>query len=229
MEYAQARMQARHGASPAEAQWHLLGGQDSLAAYLAAARTTALARWLGDIPGRADSQRIELAMRQRWRETVAELARWMPAEWRAAVCCCADLVDLPAHAWLARGAPPLPWMARDPVLSVKVAAPAATRQGDRSAWLQGWRARWPALTDEDREALNGLVKTLETHLAGCVQRAGEGAGEARRALAREAVHRFRRVAGRPPAAFFYLLLVALELERLRAELVLRALFAEDLG
>ena len=221
MEYAQARLQARYGARPDEALWQRLAGQGDLGGYLAAARATSLAGWLSGIGERADSHAVELALRKRWREAVGELARWLPAEWRAAVAWSAQLIDLPALAWLAGGEAPLAWMEKDPVLA---AEPAGRRPNSRESWLAGWRQRWP--DGAEGEALAGLGAVVEAHLAAFAQLPPAAAVEARRALADEARRRFRRGAGHPVAAFAWLLLLALDLERLRGELVLRALAVE---
>lgn len=226
MEYAQARMQARHGARPDEALWQRLGGQASLDGYLAAARATPLACWLVGIGDRADTHEIELALRQRWRDTVAELARWMPHEWQAAVRWSAGLIDLPALAWLAAGDAPLRWMEKDAVLAAYLAAPAEMAPVGRAAWLEAWRQRWPTAAGEDAEALERLAADVEAHLARFSQLPPAAAPDARRALGRNAARWFRRLSFRPAVAFVYLLRVALDLERLRADLVLRALKGE---
>lgn len=217
MDYAQARMQARYGARPAEAQWQRLRIQPSLDGYLAAARATPLGGWLAGIADQADSHQIELALRQRWREAVAELAGWLPGEWQAAVRWTAGLIDLPALAWLAAGETPLAWMEKDAALTA--ALPPLERQG----WLAGWRQRWPAVGDDDGAALRRLAAAVEAHLERFRHLPPAAAWDARRALAGEAARHFRRGAGRPAAAFAWMLLLALDLERLRADLVLRAL------
>lgn len=249
-EYAQARMQARHGARPDEALWQRLGGQSGLAAYLAAARATSLAGWVSGIGERADSHEIELALRQRWREAVAELARWMPREWQAAVRWSAGLVDLPARAWLSSPSPgfsgidpaapdglsmaggePWRWMAKEAALAAAGAPPSGQRSS-LDAWQQDWRRRWPDGAEErgdeagGSEALRRLAAAVAAHLAAFPQLPPAGAWEARRALGHEAARCFRRHACAPAAAFAWLLLLALDLERLRAELVLRALGME---
>lgn len=223
MEYAQARMQGRYGARADEALWLRLGGQPSLDGYLGAARSTPLARWLRGIGDGADVHVIELALRQSWRETVAELARWMPREWQPAVRWCAALIDLPALAWLAAGGERQRWMENDPVL---VGLRADGLPAGRAEWRAAWRQRWPAAASGDGEVLEGLAAAVEAHLVRFASLSAAEAPTARHALGDEAAHWFRRLSFRPPVAFVYLLLVALELERLRAELVLRAFDAE---
>lgn len=226
MEYAQARMQARHGERPDEAAWRRLAGEGPLDAYLAAARATALAPWLMGIPDRADAHAVERALRQHWREAVAELAGWMPAEWRGAVAWCAGLVDLPALAFLAAGNPTPPWMEKDPALAARIAGP-LTLPG-RGPWRAAWRQRWPAAGEEDAAQLEHLAGRIEAHLARFAELPPAAARDARLALGLEARRWFRRLALRPPVAFAHLLLIALDLERLRGELVIRTLGKEGM-
>lgn len=222
MDYAQARMQSRHGTRADEALWRRLALHEGLEAYLAAARATPLECWLGGIGAGADSHTIEFALRRGWRTAVSDLARWMPREWQAAVRWCAPLVDLPALVWIAAVGRPQRWMEQDAVLIAAVDRVPAGRAG----WLAAWRHLWPVAAGPDAEALERLARAVEAHLVLFSRLTPDEAPAARRALGREAARSFRRLAFRPPAAFAYLLLVALELERLRAELVLRALHLE---
>lgn len=231
MEYAQTRMQSRYGARPDEALWRRLGGHQSLDGFLGAARASPLGGYLAGIGDRADAHEIELALRHQWRATVAEVARWMPREWQPAVRWSACLIDLPALAWLAAGGPPQRWMEKDAVLAAHLAAAGggaavtAAAPVGRAAWLAAWRRTWPTAADEDAAALERLAAAVESHLADFSQHPA-AAPDARRALADTAARWFRRLSWRPAVAFAYLLQVALDLERLRAELVLRALTAE---
>lgn len=237
MEYAQTRMQSRYGARPDEALWRRLAGHQSLDGFLGAARASPLGGYLAGIGDRAGAHEIELALRQQWRATVAEVARWMPREWQPAVRWSAGLIDLPALAWLAAGGPPQRWMEKDTVLAAHLAAAgeatavtavtpvAAIAPIERAAWLAAWRRTWPTAAAEDAAALERLAAAVESHLADFSLHPA-AAPDARRALADTAARGFRRWSWRPAVAFAYLLLIALDLERLRAELVVRALTAE---
>lgn len=226
MEYAQARMQARHGTRPDEAAWQRLGGQAGFAAYLAAARATSLAGWLAGIGDDAGPHEIELALRLRWREAVHETARWLPAEWADAMRWCALLVDLPARAWLAGGGEPPAWAERDPALAVCVAGREGLSPATLATWQAAWCQRWPT-GGEDARCLSALAAGVAAHLVRFAELPAAAAGDARHMLARDARHWFRRYAQSPAAAFAYLLLLALDLERLRGELLLRALGREE--
>jgi hypothetical protein len=123
LEFAHARIWARHGERPDEALWRRIEAAREFGAVLEIARASALARWLEGV-GSADVHAIEIALRRHWRERVAEVAAWMPAAWRPAIEWCAVLVDLPALQHLARGGAPLPWLSGDPVLGALVDADA---------------------------------------------------------------------------------------------------------
>ena len=71
----------------------------------------------------------------------------------------------------------------------------------------------------------GLCFTFEQHLEGFGELPpGEPAWKAREAFQGRMARYFRRHGGQPVAVFAHLGLVALELERLRAELATRALY-----
>lgn len=218
MEYAQARLQARYGAHPVEAQWRQLGVHRDLAAYLAAARAMPCADWLAGIDDSAGPHEIERALRRCWRRGVAEVARWLPAEWGPATRWVASLIDLPAFAHRERGDPLPSSVETDPQLAFLAGG---------KANLEQWQTHWMRLWPQDRETecldLKQLSLRLRRHLADFAQRDAEAAWEARRALRRGVVLAFRRAALQPVAGLLFLLLLALDLERLRAELMLRAL------
>jgi hypothetical protein len=82
----------------------------------------------------------------------------------------------------------------------------------------------PRLTGDDAAALAEMVRLVEAHLVEMLERPADEAWASRRVLGAQLESRFRRHALRPPAAFAHLAVVALDLERLRAELVDRAAF-----
>ena len=104
---------------------------------------------------------------------------------------------------------------------------AAARGGDRihsllQAWQAQWQQRWPACNDEERAALLRLTRTVRAHLAAFGTLPLEAAAPARERLAERVRRQLHDAAAQPAALFAYLLLVALDLERLRGEFVLRA-------
>lgn len=248
-EYAQARMQARFGARPDAAVWRELDGIRNLGAYLEAVKGTALRRWIGGIDAGADLHQIEAGLRERLRGHIREVAQWLPPEWRAAALWTQQLLDLPALVHLLSGHAAHSWMSREPALSGIAAgapgtppeAPAfllrhragrrrrvpadAPALGDaRAAWLAEWERRWPAGNPESDAGLRQTAAAISAHLARFKETDAREGWHARAALERELRRLFRRLALRPEAAFPYLGLAALDLERLRAQLVRRVLW-----
>lgn len=98
---------------------------------------------------------------------------------------------------------------------LELTAPQATR----AAWLVQWRRRWPT----PAPGLQRIETAVTSHIQRFARGGVRGAWSAREALERELRRLFRRSALCPEVAFAYLGLVALDLERLRAELVRRVL------
>ena len=218
MEYAQARLQARYGTHPDEAQWRQLGAHRDLVAYLAAARAMPFADWLVGIDDGAGPHEIERALRRLWRKAVAEVARWLPAEWGPAAHWMETLGDLPALAHRERGGTLPKGVELDDRLAELAGGKANLEQ-----WQAHWARLWPQDRETDRLELMQLSARLREHLADFAQHDAAAAWEVRRALRRRMAYAFRRAALQPVAGFLFLLLLALDLERLRADLMLRAL------
>lgn len=92
------------------------------------------------------------------------------------------------------------------------------------AWHRQWRARWPACDDEQRAGLDRLVARISSHAARFGTLAVEEAPTARQRLAADLDALLRRCPAQPAALYAYLALVALDLERLRGEILVRAAF-----
>jgi hypothetical protein len=253
VEYAQVRLQARYGQRPDEALWHRLSGTQELGPLLEAAHASGLRRWVAGLDAGASLHDMESGLRARLRDHVDEVARWMPEAWQSATRWAGRLIDLPALAYLARGEPPLAWMAKDTLLAPFAAAPdeeraakvrsgalsflgpvwdevlPAHRAGDArargalalGAWRDAWHRAWPQQGEESALALAQFEAAVVVHL----DRFGASTPEHTAAVRREFAHRlqamFRRFSLLPAVAFVYLALTALDLERLRAELVRR--------
>ena len=93
------------------------------------------------------------------------------------------------------------------------------------AWLDEWRRRTPAQRGDDAAGWRVLTNTLQAH-AEAFAEAPAGTGDALRQDLRRRLHLLmRRTTLQPALAFVHLALCALDLERLRGELLRRALFA----
>lgn len=244
--YAQARLQARYGQLPDAAVWRRLEAITALGHFLQTARATGLRPWLLNIapatPG--DSHAMETSLRRQLRQHIAEVSRWLPPPWRPATAWCGLLPDLPAvqhllghadlPAWLYEDEQLKPYThaLRDLRLQALHDSPYAPLLGDGNgtgepgaAWAAHWRALWPAeATAAERAALEELAARFADHYA--ILR-GDTAQDSRRAgdaLERRLRLGFRRHPRQPAAAFHYLALCGLTLQRLRGLLARLILF-----
>ncbi|GAB4467878.1 MAG: hypothetical protein OHK0044_08910 [Burkholderiaceae bacterium] len=92
------------------------------------------------------------------------------------------------------------------------------------AWEREWHARWPACDEEARTGLDRLAARIAAHVARFGTVAADDAPAARQRLAADVAARLRRFPAQPAALFAYLAIVALDLERLRGEILVRAAF-----
>lgn len=90
------------------------------------------------------------------------------------------------------------------------------------AWEVRWRALWPVSSGDERAALDALVAALRTHLQRFPALSVDEAAVARQSLAARLATAVRRYAAQPAALVAYLALLAVDLERLRGEFMLRA-------
>jgi hypothetical protein len=230
VELAWARVSARRSRRPSAADWHRIENVRSLPALLEAARGTALEAWTAGVDAAAGPHAIEALLRARWRDRVAEVARWMPACWQSAVAWWSVLPDLGVLAALARGTP-LPPSADAAYRDVAHAPPApgspwaplapAWSQSTTvsAAWQAEWRRRWPRADDDVLDALARAVAAQTKAFAASAP--GSGA-PLRAALAARLDALFRRATAKPAAAFVHLAQILLDGERVRGELLRRA-------
>lgn len=244
--YVQARAQARLAELPRESDWQRLDATRSLSAFLEEARTTPLKPWVAGLSGASDAHDLDRGVRALFRAEVEAAARWVPDGWRAAVRWVQWLPQLPALAQgLGTGTAP-DWMARDPFLGGLVGpegelnraalraaglAPlvdaAAEGRDLTEAWLDAWHGRWPSIRRRVREGLDRLAATLLEHQRQFLAAAPDRTWPLRRDLDHRLRHLFHVLLLQPAGLFAYLALVAVELERLRAALVSRALFGAE--
>jgi len=243
LEFAQARLQSRHGERASEAAWQRLETAREFGALLEAARASPLRPWLVGITTPGEPHRIETVLRAQWRAAVAEVAGWMPAAWQPAVRWCALWPDLPVLQHLARGGAPAAWMGDDPDYGALCAAPAAERaaavaagrfgalarawpvpESIARAWHAEWQRRLPQPLGGADDSLRQVADTLREHGAAFAAAAPGTGWLLRRALQARLSLLLRRATLEPAAAFIHVALSALDFERLRGELLSRALF-----
>jgi hypothetical protein len=238
LEYAYARLSARYGNRPDELAWRRIEMMREFGAMLETARTSPLGSWLADIGPDADMHGIEHALRAHLRERIAAIATWMPPAWHASIEWCAALIDLPVLQHLARGGAPPHWLHDEPLrAALRDGAPLRGEAGAASLLATGmpdpdrvgklWRAEWqrrlPA-RNGGSALLAEVVRLLADHAA-LFRQPSLGDGWAlRRALHARLSRLFRRAALDPAMAFIFLALSALDLERLRGEILRRVAF-----
>ncbi|AGA91014.1 hypothetical protein Thimo_2269 [Thioflavicoccus mobilis 8321] len=241
--YAQARMQARYALLPDEAAWGRLAAARSLTAFLAEARALRFGQWVKGFSRHSSAHELERGVRLQFRDTVDAVAGWMPERWGPAVAWTRWLPYLPLFALLARGDSVPRWACEDYLLVAlldEAGQPRPAMVGEAglrplfagdvdvaAAWLREWQRRWPPSGGEGRSALTRLLALFGAHLVAFRSAAPDATWPLRRELRTELRQRFRRSSLQPVTPFIFLALVALDLERLRAELVGRALFAAE--
>ena len=242
-EYMQARLSARNGERPDDATWRHLEVMRELSAALDAARGSHLRQWTTGITPEHSVHEIEATLRAHWRALVAEVANWMPGQWRSCVAWCAVLADLPVLQYLARDGRALAWMRSDAVyrdLCVEASgacpaawivgplAPLAAAWAEPDRFLAAWRAEWlrrlPRSSLADTPLLARLVVILDRHFAAFGEADSSNGWSLRRALQAQLTLLLRRAVLDPAAAFVFLALATLDFERLRGELARRAAF-----
>ena len=244
--YVQVRLQARHGARPDEALWRSLQGTSDFANYLQLARHTPLQSWVRTLDPGQSSDEIEAELRRLFRHHVDEVAGWVPPVWRPAVVWVRRLPDLPALQHLLSGEPVPAWLQDDAelrdmgCLAVDSRLEAmqhsdcnvflmASQTGESltDAWLNHWRTLWPG-TARQNQALEKLADALHRYLRVLQADSCESVQTRCEALHVQLVGAFRRYSFQPAAVFSYLALTALELARLRGDLLVRQLFDTNL-
>ena len=243
LEYAHARLHARHGQRLDEAAWRRIESMREFAPLLEAVRAGALWPWLVGITADSSAHQVEAVLRGHWRALIDERAAWMPVSWQGALHWCKVLPDLALLQHLARGAEPVAWMHDDPTwrelcaaqppgrASMLQAGPFAALASAWStpetlgrAWLDEWRRRLPRPVSDAGDALQRLLRVLLDHRRAFVDAAPREGWLLRGALRARLSLLFRQAALQPAVAFIDLALCALDLERLRAELLRRVLF-----
>lgn len=244
LDYAQARLQCRHGQRAGDGAWQRLEVAREFNALLNAARHTPLQPWLVGITLHSSAHQIEAVLRGHWQATVTEVAGWMPLPWQSAILWCAVLPDLAVLQHLLRGGEPAAWMQGDADWATVCKLPVNERAGALAegrfavlasagaapllpAWWAEWLRRLPHPLGGADDALRQLVATLQAHGAAFAAAPPGPGGLLRRALRARLSLLLRRATLEPALAFIHLALCALDLERLRGELLARALFPRE--
>jgi hypothetical protein len=244
--YAQARLQARLGQRVLRGDLQRTRTARDLPAYLQQVRATSLAHRVARIAPGMDVHEVERRLREEWGATVEEVARWLPARWRAATTWLRFLPYLPALQKLARGGRAAGWTREDPVLARIIAAEPRGRAGAlgvtalrplqaavaghgdvTQAWLAHWRSLWP---DEPAavaalERLVGAAGTLSQALRLAAPQASSE--DVLEGFARRLLHEFRRHPLSPVAVVAFLGLEALDQLELRGAITMRVALAAN--
>jgi len=243
--YCQARLQARYANLPDAAEWQRLAGVRTLAAFLEEARLGPLRPWVKRLSATSDALVLERGLCALAAELADEAARWVPRPWRAAVAWTAWLPYLPVFEHLADTAQPkrpADWASADPRLRALVSdagepnPDALERAGLRmlrdaprpdqipARWADEWRNRWPPARQGWTRDLEAFTARLVAHLSAFRHADPADAWNLRQALRERLRLQFHQSMLAPVTVHIYLALILLDLERLRAELLRRALF-----
>jgi hypothetical protein len=243
--YAQARIQSRYGERADARVWLKLHNIQDLGSYLQTAQQTPLRHWVLGLSSSHSSHDIELALRQKYRRSIDEVASWMPTDWQKPLHWVKRLADLPALQYLADGGEPLDWMIADPDINGFIAddplvCVQAIRQAGNSimvdSWqqsgsiLSGWLSQWNSLRPKSRYSNRGL-EPLEKLLHDQMhqqrnQQEVPLPGDYEIILDQLRLI-FRRYAFQPAAVFAYLAIVAIDLHRIRSDLMQRLYFQDN--
>ena len=241
MAYAQVRVQSRFGDRADAGLWLKLQNIHDLGSYLQAAQQSPLHPWVLGLGSNLGSDDIELALRQKFRRHVDEVAGWMPTEWRKSIKWIKRLADLPVLQYLIEGGEPLDWMRSDPEIKAFTADDPLVRQhamqqaGNQmlvESWQQqgsllaGWVSQWNHLrpgADHSEKGLRALQKLLELQIENQLRRDSAAPADYEELLDRL---RFilRRYAFQPAAVCAYLAIAAVDCHRIRSDLMQRLHF-----
>jgi hypothetical protein len=242
LDYALARVHARHGQRLEEADWRRLEANRDLALYLAALRSTALVDWVSSLDTEHDCHTFERMLRVQWQRYVDAVAAWHPLAYQAWLAWLAWLPGLSLLARLARPDPAPAWMLADPVygplapgtpaeravaLADTALAPMesvlAGRTSAAAAWSTHWQVLRPRFDTRAQRCLELFVEVVRRHEEN-LARAVDSAGPLRSDLAHQFQRLLRVAAGTVIVTLCHIALVALEIERLRGGLARRRLF-----
>jgi hypothetical protein len=188
LEYALARVHARHGRRMSEAAWRQLESSRDASHFFDAVRGTPLADWVGSLEPTHDCHVIERTLRDEWRRRVESVALWHPREWQAWIAWSAWLPTLSLLAQLARPEPAPGWLLADSVCGPIASGTPAERaagmkqtalaplgaavRGEVSpgqAWLAYWLTLMPAADAHTRPLLDAVLLAIDRSCAMSLQ------------------------------------------------------------
>jgi len=238
--YTQTRLQARHGMRPDERSWQLAESQRELGNFLQSARQTGLKNWVSGLQATDTHQLLETGVLKLYRDYIDDIASWSPKGWRKPVEWTKGLTYLPALLHLLKANTAQAWMLQDPVLKPFTAihhdqrnaaflqseyAPMVHAQQEGlpllGPWAAHWQTLWPSLRAAERDSLQLLQALLHQHLLSFPQEDPGTAWRQRQLLAAKLGTLFRAFRYQSAAIFCHLLLVALDVERLRGDTMQR--------
>jgi hypothetical protein len=240
--YAQARLQARFGMRPVEADWQQIEATRELGAVLQILRGGPLARWTSRLPTRPGLHEMERRLREEWLRAVDEVAAWQPEHWREATRWMRWITYLPSLQKLARAGRAPAWMRTDPVLGPIVAREPIERGPALSgtalaplaagfeappdvagAWARHWQTLWPR-SPAARTPLRQLLAAIRAHRVRLAEAPPEATSrDAIQSLERRLEVMFRRHPLSAVATAAFVCLMMLDLQRLRGMLAVRSL------
>ncbi len=205
--FAQVRMQARLAERPTSVEWQMIETGRDFAQSLDATTRTSLVPFVTRLGRESDEASIEKALRQSWADLVAEAASWVPKKWRPALLWITALPHL--RLVEARRAPEL-------VADEASKAEAVGEFEVSEAWRERLMSRLPV---SDPALVRDLAPLFDRFLEGPPRPESDAA-----ALSVHLETLFRTRAQEPVAAFAWLGLMALVMERLRGALLRAVLF-----
>jgi hypothetical protein len=224
--YLQARVQARFALLPDESLWLHFAALRELASFLEELRNTSLSGWVTGLSASSSAADIETHLRKNLVDLIQEIAGWFNQSWSVAVNALQTFLELPKIESSVRSESFDIEDIHDPVL-VNLLKSVSDSDDLLNAWLSGWRSQWPEMPGKHRQGIESLIDILTLHRRQFLKEPAQAAWESRHALEGQVRYFFRRHGLQPVAAFSYLVLAALVMERLRAELLQRALFTEQ--
>lgn len=219
--YVQARAQARYAVLADAALWRQLEPARDLASYLAEARGTVLGPWLMGLTPASEPAEIEQLLAERLVGLIQDSAGWLDVSWGPGLEWIRLLVRLPEIEAARREGRGIVEGA-ERLLDHFAQGETTLKQ----AWCAGWRERIPPLSRRAARAMDDLAATLFDHSERFPQLEVRDAWRERAQLDHRLRWLFRRATLQPAVVFCLLALVALQLERLRAALLMRSVFSQ---